>query len=182
MKSEDKLKEALITEYGKVKIIKFQHSWFDNFRFEMQRIQVIFGSGLIEIEHVGSTSIMGMDAKPTIDMLAGLTSLKSNLFYDGRMSKLGYQFRPDHPVAGRLHYANIQNNVRLFNLSLCVHRKSFWYNHILFRNYLRSHPEIVQDYCKLKHYLALRHPNDTVLYTFGKNQFIKKILNLAKLV
>ncbi len=169
------------TEYGKVKIVKFKHSWFDGFRVEKQRIQEIFGSEFIEIEHVGSTSIMGTDAKPTIDMLAGLTSLKPNSFYEGKMSKLGYQFRPDHPVAGRLHYARIQNDVRLFNLSLCVHRKSFWYNHILFRNYLRSHPEMVQEYCRLKHDLALRHPNDTVAYTNGKNQFIEKILNLAKL-
>jgi GrpB-like predicted nucleotidyltransferase (UPF0157 family) len=167
------------TEYGKVKISKFQHSWFDSFRVEKQRIQEIFDSELIEIEHVGSTSIIGMDAKPTIDMLAGLTSLKPNPFYDERLSRLGYQFRPDHPVAGRLHYAKIQNNIRLFNLSLCVHQKSFWYNHIRFRDYLRSHTEVVQEYSRLKYDLALRHPNDTVAYTNGKNQLIEAVLKLV---
>ncbi|MCG8338486.1 MAG: GrpB family protein [Proteobacteria bacterium] len=164
------------TKYKKVELVKYQTSWRESYQAEMQLIQVTLGSKIIEIQHVGSTSIEGMDAKPTIDILVGLADLNPSSFYDADLSKVGYQFRPDHPVPGRLHYAKIERDIRFFNLSLCVHNQEFWNNHILFRDYLITHPETAQEYCNLKHNLAIQYPNCTTEYTEGKTRFILSIL------
>jgi GrpB-like predicted nucleotidyltransferase (UPF0157 family) len=168
------------TKYGKVELINYHPTWSRNFLSEKRLIFKVFDMEVVEVEHVGSTSIPGIDSKPTIDVLVGLSSLKSNSSYDKKLIKIGYQFRPDHPVPGRLHYAKIKEGVRLFNLSLCVYKNEFWNNHVMFRDYLVSHPECAKKYNTLKHALAKQCPNNTVKYTEGKNKFINSVLNQAK--
>jgi GrpB-like predicted nucleotidyltransferase (UPF0157 family) len=163
-----------------VDLIPYQPRWPEQFEGERQRLLLILGSEVIRIEHVGSTAIPGLDAKPTLDMLAGLKELKSAEWYSTQLRDAGYEFRPQHPVPGRWHFAKIQGGLRTHNLSLTAYGSDFWEAHLLFRDYLRSHPEAASTYQALKHHLAEKYPGDTVQYTTGKDEFIAEILNAAR--
>ncbi len=164
------------TRYKKVELVNYQPSWRQSFQIEQKLIKKALVSGVVAIEHVGSTSIVNIYSKPTIDILAGLTDLKTNSFYESDLFKIGYQFRSDHPVPGRLHFAKVEEGLRLFNLSLCIHGQEFWVERISFKNHLIAHPETAQEYCELKQDLAEQYPNDTLKYTEGKSNFISRIL------
>jgi GrpB-like predicted nucleotidyltransferase (UPF0157 family) len=166
-------------KYGVVDIIPYQSLWAQQFECERKLLLPVLGTEVIRIEHVGSTAISGLDAKPTLDMLAGLKELKSAEWYAASLRDVGYEFRPRHPVPGRLHFAKIQDGLRTHNLSLTVYGSDFWEAHLLFRDYLRSHPEAAQAYQALKHRLAEKYPGDTVQYTAGKDEFIAETLKAA---
>jgi len=177
-RSESVLKGLAVvgTTYGRVEIVAYQLSWPECFSREEIILRDALGEDVIEIEHVGSTSIDGMDAKPTIDILVGVSELTNADYYLDKLAGAGYEFRPSHPVPGRLHFAKIDDGLRTHNLSVTVHRSEFWQTHILFRDYLRDHPCAVAAYARLKQELARKYPDDTIRYTEGKNQFIEAIL------
>jgi GrpB-like predicted nucleotidyltransferase (UPF0157 family) len=175
-----KTSAILGTTYGKVEIATYQPSWPECFSHEKATLQDALGEDIVGIEHVGSTSIEGMDAKPTLDILVGVGELRSADYYLEKLSGAGYEFRPSHPVPGRLHFAKITDGLRTHNLSVTVYRSEFWEKHMLFRNYLRDHPCAAGAYRELKHQLALQYPCDTVRYTEGKDQFIEGILGRAR--
>jgi GrpB-like predicted nucleotidyltransferase (UPF0157 family) len=168
------------TKYGFVEIAKYQSVWVERFERERKLLQHALGTHVIRIEHVGSTSIPGLDAKPTLDMIAGLKELRSADCYAAQLGDLGYEFRPHHPVPGRLHFAKIQSGLRTHNLSLTVYGSDFWEAHLLFRDYLRNHPEVTRAYQELKYRLATQYSEDTVQYTAGKDEFIAEVLQEAR--
>jgi GrpB-like predicted nucleotidyltransferase (UPF0157 family) len=169
------------TTYGMVEIVAYQPHWPACYEREKAVLQDVLSEDVVGMEHVGSTSIEGMDAKPTLDILAGVRELKSADYYLERLAELGYQFRPRHLVPERLHFAKISQGLRTHNLSLTVHRSEFWENHLLFRDYLRNHPDAGVAYAHLKRALSQEFPDDTVRYTQGKDRFIDGLLRKARL-
>jgi GrpB-like predicted nucleotidyltransferase (UPF0157 family) len=123
-----------------------------------------------------------MDAKPTVDMMAGLKELKAVDHYLEALAEIGYQFRPHHPVLGRLHFAKIVDKLRTHNLSLTRYNSGFWVDHLLLRDYSRHRPQAADAYRELKRGLEKKHPRDTVLYTEGKNEFIEEIIEKARMM
>jgi len=168
------------TNYGVVELVEYQPLWAKHFEAERTLLQLSFGTEVIRVEHVGSTAIPGLAAKPTLDMMVGLKELKSAECYSTQLGDLGYEFRPHHPVSGRLHYAKIQGGQRTHNLSLTMYGSDFWEAHLLFRDYLRSHSEATRTYQALKYRLAEKYPKDTVQYTGGKDEFIAEVLKAAQ--
>jgi len=168
------------TEYGKVEIIDYQTSWAEKFIEEKTVLHNALLDVVVKIEHIGSTSIEGMAAKPTIDIMVGLKELKSVDHYLTTLENLGYEFRSKHPIPNRLHFAKIEQLLRIFNLSLTKYESEFWENHILFRNYLKQHPISARAYQDLKNSLSIKFPDDTVQYTNGKKRYIENILQEAR--
>ena len=173
------LKNMIGTKYGKVAIYDYNSDWDAAFKTEKMALMEVLGNDVIEIEHVGSTSIVGMAAKPTIDIIAGLKALNAVDYYIDILGEIGYEFRPSHPVPSRLHFAKIVQSLRTHNLSLTEYDSQFWKNHILFRDYLRVDSETAEAYKHLKLRLAKEYPNDTVGYTEAKNVFIEYVLQKA---
>jgi len=168
------------TRYGKVKIVDYQSSWAEEFQREKELLMETLSTDVILIEHIGSTSIKNMAAKPTLDIMVGLNRLKSSTHYQPLLETIGYQFRQKHPVPGRFHFAKISQGFRTHNVSLTQYKSEFWDNHLLFRNYLSLNPEVAKEYEILKHKLAKSFSDDTIRYTNGKNEFIERILQEAK--
>lgn len=174
------MQPSLGTPAGRVEIALYDPRWPQEFERERKRLQIVFGAEAVAIEHIGSTAVPGLAAKPTLDLMVGLSALDHAEAYAPRLAPLGYQLRPDHPVPGRLHFACIAGGLRTHDLSLVEYGSRFWEQHLAFRDALRADTHLAGDYALLKRRLARQHPDDPAAYNAGKDEFIAKCLLLHR--
>ena len=135
---------------------------------------------IIDIEHIGSTAVPDLAAKPIIDMVVLVPALEDTDEYIKQLEKLGYNYQPKRSSVERCFF--IKNTPPNFHLSLAQPDKySFWERQKFFRNYLISHPDIAKKYEELKISLIKKHPDGRQEYCDGKSEFINNILKLGGL-
>ncbi|HEY5625147.1 MAG TPA: GrpB family protein [Dehalococcoidia bacterium] len=166
-------------------IADYDPRWAAMYADESARIQAAAGEWLLGIEHVGSTAVPGLAAKPIVDIMPGLQSLADTPHIVSAMEGLGYQYIPEYEdelperryfvlPAGRGY-----RHKRLFHIHAVETTSAFWRRHLAFRNYLRSHPDIAGEYAALKSRLAAEYGSDREGYTEAKTEFITRIESLA---
>ncbi len=167
-------------------------------RFKEERALVLRTCGahaFVRIEHIGSTSVPGLAAKPVIDMMPGLRSLDDAPPLIARLASIGYQYVPEfeHDTAAgpgmplRRYFRKDENGERAFHMHAVGSGSEFWVDHLLFRDYLRAHPEAAAEYARLKREIAARY-NETlseridinVGYTDYKTDFVEGIKAKAR--
>ena len=140
------------------------------------------GSNFIRIEHVGSTSIPGIIAKPIIDLdivirISDFDEIKSNL------EAIGYSHQGDLGIPEReafaLHNLELQSRLPPHHLYVCDLHSVELYRHMAFRDYLQEHPRDAKTYSELKLRLVEQHKGDRELYIQGKDQQVREILERA---
>jgi GrpB-like predicted nucleotidyltransferase (UPF0157 family) len=124
------------------------------------------------VEHIGSTAIPGLDAKPINDIMAGVASLDVSKEFIADLQGIRYQHRNSDTVPGRLFFAKGPASDRTHNLSVCETGSTFWVGRIAFRDALRNNPEWAREYGTLKRRLAQRYPHNRLAYTQAKEPFI----------
>jgi GrpB-like predicted nucleotidyltransferase (UPF0157 family) len=159
-----------------VQVVPWQPCWADSFLQEATRLHSALGSAIGQIEHVGSTSIPGMIAKPIIDMLAAVGRLSLADALIPALERLGYEYRPDNPIPGRVFFALGPRTNRTHHLSLAEIGSDFWQEHIAFRDYLLANRGAAEEYAALKQRLAGQFAHDRPSYTVAKKEFISRIL------
>ena len=166
---------------GAVRLVPYQPAWKELFREEAARLRQALGDRALFIEHVGSTAIEGMDAKPIIDILIAARDLDDAMGLVPPIEALGYKHKEDDDVPERIFFRRgPPPGRRTHHLSLAEPTSGYWQRHVLFRDYLLAHPETAQEYRQLKRKLASRYPEDRASYTAGKRGFVERILQLAK--
>ena len=165
---------------GKVHVLPYQLPWQAHFAEEAARLRAVLGDQAIAIEHIGSTAIEGTDAKPIIDLMVAVSSLAQARGLVPLVEGLGYEYRGDGGVPDRLFFAKGPASKRTHHLSLVESTSAFWKEHLLFRDYLRAHPEAADAYSRLKRALAAQHPENRGAYTAEKAAFVQSILAVAK--
>ncbi len=165
---------------GTVKLSDHDSSWKEVFNSEKIELKKIFGEKILGVEHVGSTAIAGIKAKPVLDLMIAVPSLDNWKEYEGGLQKLGYQFRADfRETQGHVLFVKGPEEKRTHYLKLSEPGSDFWNEHLLFRDFLIAHPEYRQEYENLKTALLEKHNGERVPYTEGKKVFVEKILKLA---
>ncbi|MFA6252135.1 MAG: GrpB family protein [Candidatus Paceibacterota bacterium] len=164
----------------KVKLLPHNPKWAELYRREEKIISSALGKAIKNIQHVGSTSIQGVNSKPIIDIAIGVNSLKDAEKCIKAMEKLGYEYKYYAGIRGRRFFAKGNKSNRTFYVHIEPINGRIWKNHILFRNYLRKHKESVKEYNDIKKLLVKDYKNDCETYTTKKDPFIKKILKKAK--
>lgn len=129
----------------------------------------------IAVEHVGSTSVPGLAAKPIIDMDIVVQHPADIPGIIAALAPLGYKHQGDLGIAGREAFSR-PAHTPAHNLYLGLASAPSIRNHLLLRDYLRQHPQAVQAYGQLKQQLAQQYPDDIDAYVAGKSQFIADIL------
>lgn len=153
--------------------------WKEKFLTESETLRNIFGSEAMEIEHIGSTAIEGLSGKPIVDMAVLIKSYQDADKFIEPLESLGYRYDKEKS-SGERHLFR-KGNPTEFHLSIAYSDKGgFWERQILFRDYLRTHPEFREEYEKLKEDLLKKDSVDSETYTSGKTEFVQKILYLAK--
>lgn len=143
---------------------------------------------IIGVEHVGSTSIPGLKAKPIIDIDIVVSDKNQLKIVIGKLEKLGYRHVGDLGITGREAFKRKDSKTpdtgskrswMKHNLYVCIQGSIGLANHLNFRDYLRAHPEKTVEYSKLKQKLAKEFTYDIDAYIDGKTDFIVEILRLA---
>ena len=159
-----------------VEILDYDPEWPAQFAEIAARVRVAFADGpLLAVEHVGSTAIVGLAAKPVIDMDVVVPSLSDVPDAIARLAALGYVHEGDKGVPGREAFLWPLGTAR-HHLYLCVCDNAEYHRHIAFRNYLRAHPDEARRYAALKRDLAERFRDDRTAYSEGKREFVEAVL------
>jgi GrpB-like predicted nucleotidyltransferase (UPF0157 family) len=136
-------------------------------------------TGLVDrIEHVGSTAVPGLAARPTVDLTAVVESLDHLPAVIGRLAPLGYCHEGDLGVRGR-HAFTTPPDAPPHHLYVCAADDPGFADVLAFRDYLRTHPDTARAYAELKYFLAERFRDDRAGYTAAKSAFINRIVATA---
>lgn len=164
---------------GGVMLAAYDDRWPLLFARERARLEGALAPYVLAIEHVGSTAVVGLASKPTVDILAGIFRLSDTPRLVARMEKLGYAYveklEQEIPERRYFHYPATGGEADLFHVHMVEVGSPFWERHLLFRDFLRSHAEAARDYEALKRRLAEVHGSDREPYTAAKAEFISKI-------
>ncbi len=161
---------------GTVKLVPHNKKWAALFEKEKKILQKSLGDAIVGIEHVGSTSIKNICAKPILDINVGVKSVKYFEKVSHILEKLGYA-NIKNKNSSHVHLVFAKGNKRIGTthyVHVIKYNGSLWENDVRFRDYLRGHKEVAQQYAELKKKLALTHQNDRMAYTENKASFIKK--------
>ena len=127
------------------------------------------------IEHIGSTAVVGLLAKPVIDMMAAVESLSASEPARAAVAKLGYHYAPYRPDV--MHwFCKPGLTFRTHHLHLVPYVSPLWQERLAFRDGLRASAELVREYAVLKRQLAERYPLDREAYTDAKGPFVRRVL------
>jgi GrpB-like predicted nucleotidyltransferase (UPF0157 family) len=160
-----------------VVIANHDERWPGLFAAERARLLGALPAGF-EIEHVGSTSVPGLAAKPIVDMLLGGADLAAVDRVLPLLAQLGYDYRPEHEAVlpQRRYLGYPLTRPRQFHLHGVQQGGAFWREHLCFRDRLRAHPTLAAAYAALKRSLAQRFGEDREGYTAAKTGFIQRVL------
>lgn len=163
---------------GSVKLSHYSPRWRERYRAEARRLKRYTEGSTYLLEHIGSTAIPGLDAKPIIDMAMLIPSLHRLPLWIKRLEKAGYTYKGEYGLAGR-HFFTRGNPVT-HHFHLVAKGNVHWERWMLFRNFLRAHPEEAEKYNKLKNALALKYAHNRDAYTHAKTPLVKRLLKKAK--
>jgi len=164
------------------KLTPYKRVWADQFDQEADRIRSALGDKAQRIEHIGSTSIQGVAAKPIIDIMVAVEELAQSSDLIVPLDQIGYVYRPLDTIAGRMFFAReIRQDIRTHHLSLTQNGSDYWVNHLLFRDQLREDDEVASDYVQLKKDFGEYYARTNHLDTEWKSAFVAQVLEMAKM-
>jgi GrpB-like predicted nucleotidyltransferase (UPF0157 family) len=161
-----------------VRLVPYDSTWPLEFAAEAERIERACAGLPLELEHIGSTAVPGLAAKPVIDILAGRPGNVSGERFVAAFRQLGYEHKGAYGIPGRNYFR--RGSPRTHHVHLVSRSSEFWRDHLLFRDYLRRHVEIAREYETIKRELAALYLQDKERYTDEKGPFVRSIVRRAK--
>jgi GrpB-like predicted nucleotidyltransferase (UPF0157 family) len=159
-------------------VVEWSSEWPKQFERYARRLGDALGSLPLAIQHVGSTAVPGLPAKPVIDIDVVLRRDADGAEAVRRLARAGYRHEGDLGIPGREAFAwppgEQRHHVYVVVVDGAAHAA-----HLLFRDYLRAHPGTAQEYGELKRRLAAAHAADRAAYTEGKTRFVDRVLAAA---
>ncbi len=161
-------------EKREIRIVAYDQRWPARFAEERARIVAALGRRARRIEHIGSTAVPGLPAKPIIDIDLSVEDPDDESAYLGALEAAGYHLRVREPGHRMVRSAALDVHVHV-----CAIGSDWEARHVLFRDWLRAHPADADDYARLKLQLAQRDWPDMNAYAAAKSDKIMPILRLA---
>ncbi len=163
------------------RVVEYDPHWPRLFEEERARVSAAIGDWTEGIEHVGSTAVPGLPAKPILDVLVGLRTLSDALRCIPRLEAIGYEYVPEYEreLPQRRYFRKGPREDRTHHIHMVVRGGDFWRSHVAFRDWLRAYPEDAAAYARVKRDLVSRFGGDRDAYTEGKREFIEAILEKA---
>ncbi|MDX9976115.1 MAG: GrpB family protein [FCB group bacterium] len=161
---------------GLVELAPYAPEWADAFEAERRQIQEALGDAALDIQHIGSTAVEGMPAKPIIDIAVAIRSYKVGIPLVERIVALGYEYRGERGRPGRHFFAKNDRKMTTHHIIFLEIDGEDWKNIVRFRDALRSDPSLARRYAELKQRLADRHMLDREAYRLAKGGFIIEAL------
>jgi GrpB-like predicted nucleotidyltransferase (UPF0157 family) len=166
---------------GKPVIIEdYNPDWSREFEREKEKLLKILNGKIISIEHIGSTSVKGLGAKPILDIMVGVNNLEEVDEFIEPLKRIGYEFVRHKDFPERRFFRRGQWRAGTHHLHIYQFKSKHWNNNILFRDFLRTYPNVLKQYHQLKKELAEKYRYDRVAYTQAKAPFIQNVIKKAK--
>jgi GrpB-like predicted nucleotidyltransferase (UPF0157 family) len=165
----------------------YDPDWAFSFERERARLTPILQPFLVHpLEHMGSTSVPGLVAKPIIDMLAVVGDISPVVSVEGSLREIGWVFAPEpaDEVERMLSFCTPSEQLRTHHLHIVEESFVSWRGWLAFRNYLRKNPGVALEYGELKTRLSVEHgsdPNDRNAYRAGKADWVSAVTARALL-
>ncbi len=164
-----------------VVFVEYDPMWPLLFEEEKKQILGVIMHKIKEIDHIGSTAVLGLGAKSIIDMMAGVPGQREAEECIPLLRGIGYSSVTPQPEDPDMYYCLGKGPHSVgYHLHLVRFRSEAWERHLLFRDYLRSHPDSAKDYYELKRRLAARYGAERSAYTESKTSFIESVLAKAR--
>lgn len=160
-----------------VQLLPHDPLWAEQAEQEATRILRATFPAISTVDHVGSTSIPGILAKPIIDLMGIGQDLEGIEGARQQLEALGYAWHGEYGLEGR-RYCTLTDGatgLRKFHLHCYADGDRSIHRHLAFRDYLRARPETAQDYERMKQGCAARHPADSNAYTLCKDRWISRV-------
>lgn len=168
------------TEAASVEICAYDADWPVRFEAERARLEQALGPAAVSIEHIGSTSVPGLAAKPVIDILVGVRELAAIDARNDAMQAAGYEVRGESGFAGRRYFRRITpERVRLAHVHAYRLDSDDHDRHLAVRDYLRAHPDMVAAYARLKQEIVALRGVTRQAYAARKAEFVDELQALA---
>jgi len=159
----------------KVELVPHQPDWARMAANEAARLRTVIGDNLIEVLHIGSTSIPGIMSKPVVDLMPLVNSLAALDARANAIKTLGYQWRGEFGLPGRRYFSfdDPATGLRRYNVHAYQRDHPDVRRHLAFRDYLCAHPDQAKAYEAQKRRAAALHPEDVLAYNDAKSDWIK---------
>ncbi len=165
-------------ERGIVRLVPHNPEWKNIFEAEKLRLQNSISQYVLDIQHIGSTAIPGIVAKPIVDIGVAVENFERATVCVAPLEAIGYEYKGENGIPRR-HYFDY-GMPRIFHLHMFEQTSPEWQSHVLFRDYLVRHPEIAGQYEALKKDLAGKYRNEREKYTSEKGPFIQQVITAAR--
>lgn len=159
-------------------ISSWSSGWISKFRSKAELLRNELGPLAMRIDHIGSTAIHGLAAKPIIDIQISVQTFDPMDALIAPLERCGYAWRSNNPELTKRYFRELPGNERTH---IHVRRSGSWHEQwaLLFRDYMREHVAEHGPYVELKSALAERHGTDRAAYTEGKDDFFWGVIRRA---
>jgi len=158
-----------------VRIVEHDPRWAEQAEDELGRVAEALGPVAMRLEHVGSTAVPGLPAKPILDLQLSVEAIEPRDLYVGQLERLGYLFVPDPDSPDYHFFAKPHERPRTYHLHVCEFGSEHESRHLAVRDYLRAHPDQARRYAAVKHAVVSRHPQDRLAYIAGKEDTMRDL-------
>jgi GrpB-like predicted nucleotidyltransferase (UPF0157 family) len=158
-----------------VRIVEYDPGWPAAAARELERVAEALGELAVRLDHVGSTSVPGLAAKPIVDLQVSVAALEPQAAYVEPLEAIGYLFVP-YATAPEYHFfGKPPERPRTHHLHVCLAGSHEERRHLIFRDHLRAHPDEAARYEAVKREAARLHPEDRLAYMAGKEAFLLEL-------
>jgi len=163
---------------GTVQLEPHDKQWDEIAVQTIKTLKSILGDDAIDIQHIGSTAIPAIKAKPIIDIVVGVIDFDKVMLHNEQLQQVGIFYRGSD-VEHQLLYVmgDMENDTRTHHIHIVKWNGTEWKKYIRFRDYLNANGDVALQYQKLKEELESKYAGDRAVYTNGKQDMINKILN-----
>lgn len=164
---------------GTVSVEPHSKEWETTAQQTIGQLKNILRASAVDIQHIGSTSIVSICAKPIIDIVIGVNNFNEILALNDKLEEKGFLFRgQDHPE--QYLYVCGRDNFITHHIHVVLYDSDYWNDYVNMRDYLNSHSDDAKAYSELKMSLAEKYAEDRITYTNMKGDFIGEILAKAR--
>ena len=159
-------------------LVPHNPEWFEQFNSEGQILQKILENIVVDIQHIGSTAVSGLVAKPIVDIMVGLRSLAIDTTHIIKMETLGYEYLGEAGVLGRLYFR--KRYPLAFNVHMVEWKGIIWQNNLRLREFLRFNPDLSAKYGQHKLFLRDKGVKTLLEYSELKASLLTELLQQAQ--
>jgi GrpB-like predicted nucleotidyltransferase (UPF0157 family) len=158
-----------------IRIVDYDPVWPAMFAAEAAVLRAALGAVAVRIDHVGSTSVPSLAAKPIIDIQISVATLVPMAPYRGPLEALGYLFVEDPEFPDFHFFGKPSTRPRTHHVHVCAAGSVHEHRHLAVRDFLRTHPDVAATYAAIKRALATDSPGNRERYIVGKDAFMQEL-------